>query len=63
MQAVQPSRGKGLGGVLGATSGNGSDPAPSAEPVHVWSVLLWSTGGSCLLEEKLAMVPESQFMA
>lgn len=49
--------------VLGTTSEGGSEPAPCAEPVHVGSALLWSTGGSCLSEEKLAMAPENQFMA
>lgn len=48
--------------VLGTTSGDGSDPALSAETVLVGSAPLWSTGGSCQSEEKLALAPENQFM-
>lgn len=39
--------------VLGKTSGDGSDPAPPAELVHVGSA-----GGSCPSEEKLAIAPK-----
>lgn len=58
-----PKGARGQEEVLGTTSGDGSGPIPSAEPVWTGSALLWSTGGSCLSEEKLAMAPENQFMA